>query len=176
MILIMEEIVREFDWNNIFTYSNGKIFWKVTPNQNIQKDQLAGYEKINSRGYKSRYVTFRGKHFVEARIIFEMHNGPIPDGLQVDHIDNNSLNNDISNFRLASPQEQCINQRIRRDNSSGFKGVSFHKQSSKWQAQISIDGKRVTLGRFNAPEEAYAIYCSVAQDIYGDFANLGDMI
>lgn len=59
-------------------------------------------------------------------------------------------------------------------NTSGYRGVSWHAPSGKWQSRITIDGKRKTLGSFETAEAAYAVYCSAAQKIYGEFANLGN--
>src|ERR1700674_5840776 len=69
--------------------------------------------------------------------------------IQVDHHpDFNGLNNQRSNLRIATQTDNARNHRIRRDNSSGFKGVCWSKRSGKWKAQISINGKRVGLGYF----------------------------
>lgn len=163
------------DFNKIFRYEDGKLFWIENPNGRASAaDGLeAGFLKTSSAGYQSRYVMYKGVHYVVARVIYQMLVGEIPDNLEVDHADNNSLNNKIDNLRLATYQQQCTNQLIRKDNKSGFKGVSWHKQSGKWQAQISVDGKRTTLGRFSTPEAAYAVYCAVAEDLYGAFSNDG---
>jgi hypothetical protein len=91
-------------------------------------------------------------------------------GEMVDHIDGDGLNNQRSNLRLATHTENLRNQRIRRDNTSGFKGVSWSKASGKWVAQIRMTGKIKYLGSFTTPEEAYAAYCAAALELHGEFA------
>ena len=60
-----------------------------------------------------------------------MRNGSIDSNLDIDHIDGNSKNNKIENLREATLSQNCQNQKIRNTNTSGTKGVWFHKQSNK---------------------------------------------
>jgi hypothetical protein len=57
-------------------------------------------------------------------------------------------------------------------NSSGYKGVSFHKQKQKWVAQIRANGSSKFLGFFSTPEEDYKKYCDTAIELHGEFARL----
>ena len=58
----------------------------------------------------------------------------------VDHIDCDRLNNNVSNWRWYTSQENSRNAKLSSKNSCGFKGICFHKQSNKWRAHIMIDG------------------------------------
>lgn len=60
-------------------------------------------------------------------------------------------------------------RRIFKNNTSGFRGVSRTK-SGRWWAQIWFNGKPKNLGRFEAPEEAYAVYCEEKKRLFGEFA------
>lgn len=91
----------------------------------------------------------------------------------VDHIDHNGLNNQRSNLRLATNSQNQANQGLASHNTSGYKGVSWIKRDKKWRAQISVDGKAISLGHFDNPETAYAAYCEAAIKYHGEFANLG---
>lgn len=95
-----------------------------------------------------------------------------PDHMDVDHVDCDGLNNRRSNLRLATVAENNRNQRIRSTNTSGFKGVSFHKGSGKWAATIWVDGAPRHLGKFIDPEAAYSAYCSASQQLHGDFGRV----
>lgn len=91
-------------------------------------------------------------------------------GEMVDHEDGNGLNNQRSNLRLATGVENSRNRRIRRDNVSGFKGVCWHKATARWVSQIQVNGKKRHLGLYATPEEAYAVYCEAAAELFGEFA------
>lgn len=91
-----------------------------------------------------------------------------------DHIEPDlTLDNRRSNLRIATTAtEQCCNQRKRKDNKSGYKGVHFHKDSGKWETSISVNKKRIQLGLFHTAEEAYAAYCAAATKYHGEFARI----
>ena len=72
----------------------------------------------------------------------------------VDHQDGNPLNNRFPNLRLTTESVNSRNKRMRSNNTSGYVGVSWNKQKSKWMAQITIDGKQKYLGYYDSPEEA----------------------
>lgn len=88
----------------------------------------------------------------------------------VDHINLNKLDNRISNLRLATPTENNANTAKGSRNSSGFKGVTWHKGCGKWQAAIKVGGKNHHLGLFETPELAHAAYCGASKVAFGKFA------
>ncbi len=93
---------------------------------------------------------------------------------KVDHWDHDGLNNRWKNLRAATHVENIRNSRIRSNNTSGYKGVSWDVNRGKWQVGIRYDGKRHALGRFDDKEEAIAAYAAAAKRIFGEFAYLGD--
>jgi hypothetical protein len=99
-------------------------------------------------------VRIDGKLYLASRIIYFMAHGVDPYPMEVDHEDINSLNNNIDNLRLGDDVLQCQNQAIRSDNTSGVKGVHWHKQKSKWQAHINVENKQKYLGYFTTLKEA----------------------
>jgi hypothetical protein len=96
-----------------------------------------------------------------------------PNGMQVDHIDGDTLNNRRSNLRLATHTQNQQNKRRYKNNTSGFKGVYWDKQCLKWKALIAVNGKRKLLGLFNTPELAHSAYCAAANEHFGEFARSG---
>ena len=93
-----------------------------------------------------------------------------PDGVTVDHISGDGLDNRRENMRLASRIENNRNRRLNANSTSGFKGAYWHKASGKWTAQISIRGKRIHLGLFATPEQAALAYDEAAIKHFGEFA------
>jgi hypothetical protein len=91
--------------------------------------------------------------------------------LNTDHIDNNRLNNNVENLRWATVQENNRNCVLSSKNTSGFKGVTFHKGDNKWQSQIKIDGRNIYLGSFNTIEEAIEVRQLKANQVFGIFTN-----
>lgn len=96
-----------------------------------------------------------------------------PSSLCVDHINGNTLDNRRYNLRIATAAQNTQNQRISRNNSSGRKGVSWHKAAGKWFAQIKANGQHFYLGLFDTIEEAHGAYCAAADSLHGEFANHG---
>lgn len=80
------------------------------------------------------------------------------DGLEVDHINRNKLDNRRSNLRSVTRSQNERNKSLRSDNTSGYKGVHWDKSHKKWYAGIRHDGKRIYLGRFATAEEASRAY------------------
>ncbi len=93
-----------------------------------------------------------------------------PDGLEVDHISGDGLDNRRDNLRLATHTQNAQNQRRRRDNTVGFKGVWRCVSGLKWRAMIQEGGTRKHLGYFTTPEAAHAAYTEAANRLWGEFA------
>lgn len=93
-----------------------------------------------------------------------------PDGVQVDHINGNPLDNRRVNLRFATPSENARNRGRASNNTSGFKGVNWNKKHGKWLASIMVDGKRLFLGGFTVAEDAARAYDKAARKYHGEFA------
>ena len=111
------------------------------------------------------------------RINLKMHRLILnPSGsLQVDHRDGDGLNNQRGNMRVCTNQENQYNQRPQKGKSSQYKGVSWHKQSKKWQAYIKNNGKLKHLGHFVDEIDASKAYDAAAKKLFGEFARLNNL-
>ena len=91
------------------------------------------------------------------------------DGIIIDHINNNTLDNRKCNLRKCTSGENSRNQRIHRNSTTGYKGVVLVPETGKYRARIRVNRKRISLGNYNTPEEAYAAYCEGSKKYHGEF-------
>lgn len=128
----------------------------------------------NSRKYAYRQV---GKLGVDRRNI-RMHRVIMnaAEDTEVDHRDGNGLNNQKSNLRICSHQNNMRNMN-RVVNKSGYKGVRVHperleKGRRAYQSTIWDGSKSVSLGYYETPLEAATAYNNKALELFGEFARL----
>jgi hypothetical protein len=95
-----------------------------------------------------------------------------PVGVLVDHRDEDRRNNRRFNIRHADKSGNMSNRGLQHNNTSGYKGVWFHKQVGKWTAEIKKDGKKHYLGLYESADDAARAYNSAAILIHGEFAQL----
>ena len=96
-----------------------------------------------------------------------------PEGLVVDHINRNGLDNRKVNLRLATAMQNVWNsKRNVNTDSSKYKGVSWDKNKHKWRASIGIDRKTKHLGYFEDEKMAAKAYDKAAKEHRGEFAVL----
>ena len=89
----------------------------------------------------------------------------------VDHVDNNRLNNTISNLRWCNQQQNCFNSTLSSNNTSGIKGVVWHKRDKKWYARIMINYKYIHIGGYDTLEQAKTARQNKAEELFGEFLN-----
>ncbi|MFZ4147555.1 HNH endonuclease signature motif containing protein [Enterobacter ludwigii] len=167
------------NWNEVLTLNDdGLLYWSdeylSKPKMfNISKNKHAGHI-FKDKKRKTSYIIIRyqDKIYQAHRIIWEMFNGVIPDGMQIDHEDGNGLNNSINNLRLVSLSDNLKNKSKYCNNTSGVAGVSWHKTHKKWVSYISNSGKRITLGYFTNLDDAIAAR-KQAESTYGYHRNHG---
>jgi len=124
---------------------------------------------LNSNGY----VMTRFKQGNKKRVHLTIHSIILgrPDSY-IDHEDDNPLNNKKSNLRICTQSQNTANKRKQSNNTSGFKGVSWHKTRSKWRASIRFEYKQYHLGLFKSKGEAAFVYNAAAEKLHGEFARL----
>ncbi len=93
----------------------------------------------------------------------------IEKGKVVDHINRNGLDCRRKNLRICSQSENRRNSSGKINTSSSYKGVSWHKASKKWSAQIQLDGKKFYLGVFETELAALRAYRKKARELFGAF-------
>lgn len=111
-----------------------------------------------------------GRIYIHREIMSKRLGRPLLREEFVDHIDGNPKNNHSANLRLSTNQQNCCNRKTNKNNSSGYKGVNFHKGRQKWVAQIGYKWKRICIGYFDTPLEAALAYDTKAIELFGAFA------
>lgn len=93
-----------------------------------------------------------------------------PKGMVTDHIDHDGLNNQRENLRVCTHKQNMMNNRIRNDNKSGYKGVCWSQ--GKWKVEIMKDQKHIHIGMFDDKILAAQAYDNKAKELFGEFAVL----
>jgi hypothetical protein len=112
------------------------------------------------------------KKFHFHRIIYEIYKGEIPEKMQIDHIDGNTINNHIDNLRLATRGENNCNKKVQKNNLLGYKNISLTK-SNTYNIQIKKNKKLVYCKTFKSLEEAITNRDLKLKEFHNDFMNLG---
>ena len=138
--------------HDLFYYNENKLFNKITRNWKSKKDTFSA--KLR----KDRYfdIKINGKMYLMHRLIYIYHFGNIEDGKYIDHIDGNRMNNDINNLRVVTHQQNCFN-------TVKTLGYYFEKCTGKYKAQIMLNNKKISLGRYKTENEARIAYLTAKE-------------
>ena len=142
------------DWKSLFYYDESSptcLRWAVDVfsgrHYSIRErsvGDVAGSVKCDKKHSSVKAV---GKSFLVHRVIWEMFNGEIPEGMFVDHEDRVKVNNKINNLRVVTRAINNRNCYMRKDNTSGISGVSLQGNGNIWKASWQgLDGKAKTKG------------------------------
>lgn len=135
---------------------------------------LAWYYGATNGGYATHKTG--DQHLLMHRVVI----GAQP-GEYVDHINGNRLDNRRQNLRIVTNAQNVRSRhRINRNNTSGFKGVSYtysyykgerRELSKPWYAKITYERKQIGLGRYATAEEAASAYDTAAELLFEEFAS-----
>jgi hypothetical protein len=119
------------------------------------------------RGYAGRFVRIDGRRFLiyMHRLILNP-----PDGMEVDHVNRNKLDNRRRNLRAATRRQNDCNRAAWK--TCGYRGVALTPRKTPWAARIRVNGKLTHLGSFHSAEEAARAYDAAAILHHGEFAVL----
>ena len=153
----------------LLTYNpkTGIFRWLVTRNNFVQIGGVAG--SLNAHGYLLIQID-RRKYCAHRLAWFYIYRSWPP--AELDHKDRERQHNWIGNLRLADRGLNTQNRTRRKDSRSAYKGVTFHKASGRWSAQIQKNYVPKYLGLFDTPQEAYAAYAAAAAELFGEFASI----
>lgn len=137
--------------------------WKVSPRYGINIGDMAGW--MGTNGYWR--VRIDNVTYLAHRLVWAVAKGEDP-VYQLDHIKGHEAGNHIENLRLA-PRGQLDNNQNRRrnkNNKSGYPGVNWYDRYGKWVVRILAENKRIFLGYFDDPKEAYEAYCKAKAELH----------
>jgi hypothetical protein len=131
----------------LFDCIDGHLVWKVSKAKRIKIGDNAG--TISKDGYVRVFVD--GKSYLAHKLVYLIEHGDMP--TELDHIDRNKLNNDVSNLRPCTRSENSINRSLFANNKTGIKNV--HKHSfGKYQVSFRRNNKHIYCGLFDDLELA----------------------
>lgn len=156
------DLTREY-LHELLEYRDGKLFWKVNRGK-ARAGQEAGF--VGNRGYL--LIVVNGKQRMAHRLVWLMHGKKLPEML--DHIDGNQLNNRIENLRAVTNSQNQRNQKLRKDSTSGIKGVSWINAHKRWAGQVWHEGKLYRAGYFEDKDECAAAVRELRESLHGEFA------
>lgn len=157
MALESTEITKDL-LHALFDYEDGKLYWKG------KHEKEAG--SVGNRGYRCVCINYR--KYMAHRLIWIMHgNDPVE---MLDHIDGDQLNNRIENLRAATNSQNQRNQKLRKDSTSGIKGVSWINAYKRWAGQVWHKGKLYRAGYFKDKDECAAAVRALREKLHGEFA------
>ena len=147
----------------------------------IKKSKNAGtlkaYKKkgiLTGKKYWVMKVPYNGKRhdMLVHRIILLLKEKELDPDKEVDHDDGNSLNNNPDNLRESTHSENMHNSKTPKNNTSGHKGVFWHKASGKWEVRIRLNDKLYNFGLYVNKEDAIKVAIEARKKLHGEFGRI----
>jgi hypothetical protein len=162
VVLIQSQLKEVLDYHP----ETGLFVWKVRASNRVGVGVVAG--TTNKDGYI--VIGYKGCRYMAHLLAYLWMEGVYLIG-EVDHKDTNPSNNRWVNLRPATRTENARNTNTPKSNSSGAKGVTWHRASKKWRAFIKVNGKQIHLGLFSSFDEAVAKRAKATVELHGEFSN-----
>lgn len=146
----------------------GEEFWFDKEDYPLIKDYCWFYD---AKGY----VVARGKGNIQVVFLHLLVMSPVPNGMIVDHKrhpprNEHKIDNRKSNLEIKTISQNNINSSMYSNNTSGIKGVSWHKRIQKWGAYIQINKKYIHLGYFIDKQDAINARKQAEEQYFGKYS------
>lgn len=135
-------------------------------------EKLSKFKWYANKLHNSFYAMRHSKEDNRKFILMHREILKTPNKKVTDHIDQNGLNNQRSNLRVATPSQNQHNKGGYKNNTSGLKGVMWHKRDKKWFARTKLNGKNIYLGYYTSKELAHEAYVAGCKKYHGKFTPL----
>lgn len=161
-----------FDLHAVFSYGDGSLYWKVRPTNRVKVGDEVGV--VASNGY--RVTSYKGKQYMVHRLVWEYHNGSIPEGMEVDHKDRVRDNNRIENLRLATRGQNSQNHPKHGHNKLGIKNIYTRKRGNclMYTGQLLVNG----VAHRKSSTDLLVVRAWLADmrsTLHGEYANNGEI-
>lgn len=163
-----EPTQKEID--TLLDYQNGTFVWKKRGVGKVDT-QFAGKTAGCLRPDGYIYIAWNAKHILAHRLAWILHNESIPDGMIIDHTNQNRADNRIENLRLCVVSQNNCNSKLRKDNTSSVKGVGWSKQRRKWRVRLKYKGKEYTVGFYESLDDAEKAIQEKRNQVHQEFAS-----
>lgn len=139
---------------NVLDYSpdSGLFRWKVGRGR-ARAGDIAGCVAEVRNGYRWVQIRIFGKLYPAHRLAWLWVHGEEPKDF-IDHVNQDAVDNRLSNLRAVPHEVNCLNQSMRQSNTSGVCGVYWEERTQKWRAEVKFEGKKYRLGRFSLLADA----------------------
>lgn len=165
-----------------YNKETGEFIWRKMPEDLLpEKNIRNGWNKkfagtsagsvYKMHGREKLSIGLFGESYLLHRIAWVMGGNEMPhDDFHIDHINGNPLDNRLCNLRVATNSQNVSNGNVRKNNTSGIRGVSYFKRDRKWGATIRLNGKTLHLGTFNTKGEAAIVSAKASLRYFGKFS------
>lgn len=140
--------------------------WCLVDTEDVEKIKICTWYSKKDKWNQYARGMIKGKEVKMHRYIM----GVTDPKIHIDHINGNGFDNRKENLRIANNSTNHMNQKMRSDNTTGYKGVA--RRGSKYDARIAKDKVNYSLGSYETKEEAAEAYDIAALKLFEEFARL----
>jgi len=153
---------------NLGEPESGLIWHTVKPHSKRRSGDWAGsLRQASGKAERTDWkIKFEKRVYQVSRVVYFLATSIDPGEFEIDHIDRNPLNNNISNLKLVTSQQQKYNRKLPKNNTSGARGVSWEKAKQAWQVQLYVNKKPKNLGLYSCKLEAALVYNDAVMLLY----------
>jgi hypothetical protein len=153
----------------------GIVTWRERPTAHFGSEayrqrfnsRFAGKRAGSRRKDTGHWEVALGRNYLLHRVIWKLVHGTEPD--EIDHENIDGGDNRLRNLRDCAHHQNMSNTKIRKDNTTGYRGV-YLLDTGRWRAAIRHKGKAMHIGHFRTKEEAAAAYAVKSAELHGAFA------